>query len=93
MINTIVWVPSLLQMLSQFKVLDRPHVNSLKNVFFGGEVFQTKHFNRWRNEYPEVNFMVSFCPTEVTDTCAYYKIKRDFRDDDILPAGYSCLNK
>lgn len=91
--DTLICVPSLLQMLSQLGVLEKIHVNSLKNIFFGGELFQMKYFNRWRREYPNVRFMISFGPTEVTDTCVYYEIKRHFRDDEVLPAGITCSNK
>lgn len=92
-INTVNWIPSLMQMLSMLKALNRPHIDSLHTVSFGGEVLQTKHLNRWREEYPNVKFWDLYGPTEVTDTCTYYEIKRPFADDELLPVGYSCENK
>lgn len=71
-INTIYWVPSILQLVSTLKALNSPHVSSLRNIFFAGEVFQAKHLNRWKNEYPGARFVNLFGPTEVTDICTYY---------------------
>lgn len=92
-VNTLVWVPSILMFISTLKALDRPHLSHLKGVFFGAEVFQTKHLNRWMKEYPEVRFVNIYGPTEITDTCSYYEVKKQFHDDEMLPIGVSCKNK
>ena len=92
-INTIIWVPSILTFISTLKALNRPHVDSLKNIFFGAESFQVKHLNRWMDEYPDARFINLFGPTEVTDTCTWYEIDRRFNDGDFLPIGKSCTNK
>lgn len=92
-INTIVWVPSILTYISTLKALGRPHISTLKNVFFGAEVFQTKHLNRWMDEYPDVRFVNLYGPTEVTDTCTWFEINRRFNNDEMLPIGQTCRNK
>ncbi len=92
-INTIIWVPSILTFLSTLKALNRPHVDSLKNIFFGAESFQVKHLNRWMDEYPDARFINLFGPTEVTDTCTWFEIDRRFDDGELLPIGKSCTNK
>lgn len=92
-INTLVWVPSALTYISTLKALDRPHLSSLKNVFFGGEVMPAKQLNRWIEEYPEVKFVNLYGPTEVTDTCSFYEIDRVFNDMELLPIGEACKNK
>lgn len=92
-INTLVWVPSILMFISTLKALNRPHLVHLKNLFFGAEVFQTKHLNRWMNEYPDVRFVNIYGPTEITDTCIYYDVKKRFADDEMLPIGIPCRNK
>ena len=92
-INTIVWVPSVLTFISALNALDRPHLTHMKNIFFGAESFQTKHLNRWMDEYPEARFVNLFGPTEVTDTCTWYEIDRRFADGEPLPIGRSCTNK
>ena len=65
MVNTIIWVPSILTFVSTLKALNRPHLSHIKNIFFGAESFQTKHLNRWMDEYPDVRFVNLFGPTEV----------------------------
>lgn len=92
-INTLIWVPSILTFISTLKALNRPHLNYLKNIFFGAEVFQTKHLNRWMAEYPNVRFVNIYGPTEITDTCIYYEVNKHFADDEMLPIGVPCLNK
>ncbi len=92
-VNTLVWVPSILMFISTLNALDRPHLTSLKNVFFGAEVFHTKHLNRWMDEYADVRFVNIYGPTEVTDTCIYYDVKKRFSDDEMLPIGIPCKNK
>ena len=92
-VNTIIWVPSILTFISTLKALNRPHLTHIKNIFFGAESFQTKHLNRWMNEYPNVRFVNLFGPTEVTDTCTWYEIDRRFEDGELLPIGKSCTNK
>lgn len=93
MVNTIIWVPSMLTIISTLRALNKPHLNHLKNVFFGAESFQVKHLNRWMDEYPDARFINLFGPTEVTDTCTWYEIKKRFEDNELLPIGKACKNK
>lgn len=92
-VNTIIWVPSILTFVSTLRALNRPHLDNLKNVFFGAESFQVKHLNRWMDEYPSARFINLFGPTEVTDTCTWYEIKRRFEENELLPIGDACKNK
>ncbi len=92
-VNTLIWVPSILMFLSTLKALDRPHLGELKNLFFGAEVFQTKHLNRWMAEYPDVRFVNIYGPTELTDTCIFYDVRKHFDDSEMLPIGVPCRNK
>ena len=92
-VNTLIWVPSILMIISTLKALNRPHLSHLTNLFFGAEVFQTKHLNRWMAEYPDVRFVNIYGPTEITDTCIYYDVKKRFNDNEMLPIGIPCKNK
>ncbi|EOC4489124.1 AMP-binding protein, partial [Campylobacter upsaliensis] len=31
-------------------------------------------------------------PTEITDVCCFYKVDREFKDDELLPIGKACKN-
>lgn len=92
-VDTIIWVPSMLTIISTLRALNKPHLNHLKNVFFGAESFQVKHLNRWMDEYPNARFINLFGPTEVTDTCTWYEIKKRFAENELLPIGDACKNK
>lgn len=91
-INTIFWVPSALTMVSALKALNSPHLDELKNVFFGGEVMPMKQLNRWREAYPDVRYINFYGPTEVTDTCTIYEVNREFDNAETLPMGNACEN-
>lgn len=91
-INTIFWVPSALTMVSALHALNEPHLDELKNVFFGGEVMPMKQLIRWREEYPNTRFVNFYGPTEVTDTCTIYEVNRTFDKTETLPMGYACDN-
>ena len=92
-INTIIWVPSALCMISTFRALKAPYLPELKRVLFGADVMQAKKLNRWISAYPNVEFYNLFGPTEVTDTCSAYKIERQINDNEAIPIGISCQNK
>lgn len=92
-INTIIWVPSALCMVSMFRALKEPYLPELRRVMFGAEVMPAKQLNRWVSAYPNVDFYNLFGPTEVTDTCSAYKIDRKIEDDEAIPIGLSCRNK
>lgn len=92
-INTVVWVPSALCMISTFHALESPYLPELRRVLFGAEVMPAKHLNEWRRKYPEVLFCNLFGPTEVTDTCSAYIISREIQDTEALPIGLACRNK
>ena len=86
-INTIFWVPSILCLVANYRALPEIHLDDLKIVMFGGEVMPTKQLNMWRKEYPEVQFVNQYGPTEMTDICAYYIVDRELSDSESLPIG------
>lgn len=86
-VNTLVWVPSALCMIANYKALPEIHLDDLKLVIFGGEVMPCKQLNMWRKEYPEVTFVNQYGPTELTDITTYYFVDREFNDSDTLPIG------
>ncbi len=92
-ITAIIWVPSALCMISAFRALNSPHVNSLKHIWFGAEVMPIKQLNKWIKAYPDVEYINLYGPTEVTDTASAYKVDREFEEDEFLPIGVPCRNK
>ena len=86
-VNSIYWVPSAMGIVANFNTFDEIKPAHLKLVLFAGEVMQVKQLNIWRRALPNVKFANLYGPTEITDTCTYYVINRDFEDSESLPIG------
>lgn len=92
-VNTIYWVPSALSILANMKVFDYLKPLYLKKVLFAGEVMPTRQLNYWiKSLDKDIVYANLFGPTEATDICTYYVIKRQFKDDEPLPIGDACDN-
>ena len=91
-VNAIDWVPSVLCMVVNFHTFRKVKPEYLKKVIFLGEVMPTKQFNIWKTELPDIKYANVYGPTEATSDCAYYKINREFSDDEPIPIGDACEN-
>ncbi len=91
-INTLIWVPSALTILTMRDFFAEKKINDLRLVMFCGEVMPMKHLNIWRKYYPDTKFINLYGPTEAAYACAYYKIERVYSDEDTIPIGYACEN-
>ena len=92
-ITTIFWVPSAMIMVSALKAFRKLDVSgSLKRVLFCGEVMPNKQLNVWRKFLPDAVYANLYGPTEITDACTFYKIDREFSDDEPLPIGKPMRN-
>jgi amino acid adenylation domain-containing protein len=86
-INTVCWVVSALTMISSFKVFEKIVPEYLHTIAFGSEVFPIKQFNLWKKALPDASFVNLYGPTETTGMCCYFRIERDFKEDEVLPIG------
>ena len=92
-VNTIYWVPTAISILSNWKVFDVAKPEYLKTVLFAGEVMPTKQLNYWiKSLDDDVTYANLFGPTETTDICTFYRVNREFADDESLPIGIHCDN-
>lgn len=92
-INTIYWVPSAYGIALNFKLFDVEIPKYIKTALFAGEVMPVKFLNYWRQYLgKETVFANLFGPTETTDICTFYRVNRDFEDDESLPIGVHCDN-
>ena len=91
-IDTVFWVPSALTALAKADVLSPGCLPELKRVFFCGEVMPCATLNRWKRALPDADYVNMYGPTEITDVCAWYRVERDFADQDALPIGFPCAN-
>lgn len=92
-INTICWVVSALTMVSALGAFDIAKPEYLRTVAFGSEVFPIKQFRLWRQAAPGASFTNLYGPTEGTGMCCYYRVERDFAEDEVIPIGKSFPNR
>lgn len=91
-VNTIYWVPSAYQIVSSIDLFKYAIPTYLTKCLFAGEVMQIKYLNYWRSYLKNALFANLFGPTETVDICTYYKVDREFNNDESLPIGYPCNN-
>ena len=93
-ITTIYWVPSAMIMVSRLKALSEVDLSdTLKRVLFAGEVMPSRQLNIWRSYLPNALYANLYGPTEITDTCVYYIVNREFTDEEPIPIGVPMSNK
>lgn len=93
-ITTIYWVPSAMIMVSRLQALSEVDLSdTLKRVLFAGEVMPSRQLNIWRSYLPNALYANLYGPTELTDTCVYYIVNREFTDEEPIPIGVPMLNK
>ena len=86
-INSIYWVPTALNIVADFDTFGTAKPQYLQKVLFAGEAMPVKQLNYWRSHLPEAVYANLYGPTEITDTCTYYVVNRDFLPSDSLPIG------
>ncbi len=86
------WVPTVLSIVSQLNPFSVIKPETLKKVFFVGEVMPMKHLNTWRRELPHVQYVNLYGQSELCGVCCYYEVKGDFPDDATLPMGRPLKN-
>jgi amino acid adenylation domain-containing protein len=91
-VSFIFWVPSIMVNISNQGLLSQFPLPALRKVFFAGEVFPTKHLNRWRKALPQALFVNLYGPIEIHVDCTYFVVDRDFDDAEPIPIGFPCRN-
>lgn len=91
-VSYIFWVPTIMVNIANLGLLEKVKVDTLKIVWFAGEVFPTKQFNIWRRALPYVMFVNMYGPIEITLDCTHYVINRELKDDEPIPIGYAMRN-
>lgn len=92
-INTICWVVSALTMVSALGAFDMVKPEHLRTVAFGSEVFPIKQLRLWRQAAPGAAFTNLYGPTEGTGMCCYFRVDREFADDEPIPIGRPFPNR
>lgn len=91
-VNFLFWVPTIMVNIANMDLLSTYKLDSLKTVWFAGEVFPTKQFNYWHHHLSQTTFANLYGPIEITLDCTYYIIDKEIPDEQPLPIGYACRN-
>lgn len=91
-VNFLFWVPTIMVNIANMDLLSNYSLDSLKTVWFAGEVFPTKQFNYWHHHLPQTTFANLYGPIEITLDCTYYIVDKEIPDEEPLPIGYACRN-
>lgn len=91
-VTFIFWVPTIMVNIANMNLLNGVELNSLRTVWFAGEVFPTKQFNYWKKHLSQTVFANLYGPIEITLDCTYFIVDRDLKDDEPIPIGKACKN-
>ncbi|KAA0126164.1 AMP-binding protein [Chryseobacterium sp. SN22] len=91
-VSFIFWVPTIMVNIANMDLLTKVNLESLKLVWFAGEVFPTKQFNYWKKILTHTKFANLYGPIEITLDCTYFIVDRDFEDNEPLPIGIPYKN-
>jgi D-alanine--poly(phosphoribitol) ligase subunit 1 len=91
-INFVFWVPTIMVNIATQDLLSTMKPESLRKIFFAGEVFPSKSLNYWRRHLPQALFVNLYGPIEISVDCTYFVVDREIPDDQRLPIGVPCRN-
>lgn len=91
-VSFIFWVPTIMVNIANMDLLTKVNLETLKLVWFAGEVFPTKQFNYWKKTLTQTKFANLYGPIEITLDCTYFVVDRDFEDNEPLPIGIPYRN-
>ncbi len=86
------WVPTVISIVAQLNPFSMVKPETLKKVFFVGEVMPMKHLNKWRAALPHIQYVNLYGSSEISGICCYYEVKGEYADDCILPMGKALSN-
>jgi amino acid adenylation domain-containing protein len=84
-------VPSILNYMARFDVVQFNDFPTLKQVLWCGEVFPTPPLIYWMKRLPKVEFTNLYGPTEATIASSYYTVPKCPEDETMqIPIGSAC---
>ncbi len=91
-ITFVSWVPTALSLVAQMNPFSVIKPQTLKKVFFVGEVMPMKHLNKWREALPHIQYVNLYGQSEIAGICCYYEVKGEFENTAVLPMGLPLKN-
>lgn len=81
------WVPTALSVVTQLKTFTKVMPETLRRVFFVGEVFPRKQLLAWVDALPQLEYVNLYGSTELAGICCFYRIDTSAEIPDPLPMG------
>ncbi len=86
-VTTLIWAVSALCVVSGLKGLEYRVPETVKRVLFSGECMPAKQLRIWQRALPGAIFVNLYGPSEITCNCTWYKVEREFSDEERIPIG------
>ena len=90
-VTSIFWVPSALVNVANMQALTGERLPLVNRVLFCGEIMPAKQLSYWMRALPRPVYANLYGPTEITDACTFYRVPKDFAEDEV-PIGIPCRN-
>ncbi|MDD6022743.1 MAG: amino acid adenylation domain-containing protein [Oscillospiraceae bacterium] len=86
-VTFISWVPTALCIVTQLNTFMEILPETLRRVFFVGEVFPLKQLKKWQAALPELQYVNLYGSSELAGICCYYEVPKDLGEMTALPMG------
>lgn len=86
-VTFISWVPTALCIVTQLNTFLEILPETLRRVFFVGEVFPLKQLKKWQVALPELQYVNLYGSSELAGICCYYEVPKDLGEMTSLPMG------
>ena len=90
-VSYICWTPTALSIVTQLNTFKKILPETLRKVFFVGEVFPIKQLHRWLIALPELRYVNLYGSSEIAGICCWYEIPRGALPEQ-LPMGVPLSN-
>ena len=91
-VTFISWVPTALSLVVQLNTFKEVLPETLKKVFFVGEVMPVKHLNKWIKALPDLQYVNLYGSSEMAGISCFYEIKGEMDVSKNLPMGQPLKN-
>lgn len=87
-------VPSVLNLMANFDVLEQDDFPVLRRVLFAGEAIPTRTLIHWMRRLPHAQFTNLYGPTETTIVSSYFTVPRcPANEREPVPIGTACAGE
>lgn len=86
-VTALIWAASALSLIASLKGLSYRVPQTVKKIFFSGEVMPVKQLRKWQEALCGAEFVNLYGPSEITCNCTYYRVNKLFEDDEKIPIG------